>query len=254
MAHRGNQTVAPENTLPALKSAVSLEIDVIETDIHLTKDKELILFHDDKLDRTTNLKGFIIDFNLNELKEADLGYHFSLDSGKTYPFRGKGLSVISLREAFEEFPNTNFNLDIKNLEPVMPKLLAKLIIEYNRTQSVIVGSFHHNQIHRFRKLLPAVATSASPPEVKKFLIFNKLRLAKILIPQYHAFQVPIIHNNTKIVTENFVKIAHSKNIAVHVWTINKRQDMEWLIEIKVDGIFTDKPEVLIDLLKIKRLI
>jgi glycerophosphoryl diester phosphodiesterase len=254
MAHRGNQTSAPENTLPALQNAVNLKIDVIETDIHITKDKEIVLFHDDKLDRTTNLKGFIIDFNLGELKEADLGYHFSLDSGKTFPFRGKGLCVISLREAFEEFPNIKFNLDIKNTEPEVPKFLAKLITKYNRTQSVIVGSFHHNQIQRFRKLLPTAATSASPPEVKKFLIFNKLRIAKILIPQYLAFQVPIIHNDTKIITNNFVKKAHAKNIAVHVWTINNRDDMEWLIDINIDGIFTDKPEILIELLKLRSLI
>ena len=97
MAHRGDQTVSPENTLLALKNATMLEIDFIETDIRLTKDNELILFHDGTLDRTSNVSGPLRDFTLEELKDVDLGYRFTLDGGKTFPCRGKKWRVVPLK-------------------------------------------------------------------------------------------------------------------------------------------------------------
>jgi len=114
MAHRGDQTVSPENTIVSLKNAVLLEIDVVETDIRLTKDNELVLFHDETLDRTTDVRGLIIDYTLEELRTVDLGYSFTLDNGKTFPCRGKGYRIVTLREAFERFPTMKFNLDIQN--------------------------------------------------------------------------------------------------------------------------------------------
>ena len=255
MAHRGDQTVSPENSLLALKNASLLEIDFIESDIRITKDQELILFHDDTLDRTTNVSGRLIDYSLEQLeKEVDLGYRFTLDNGKTFPCRGKNWRVVTLRQAFHVFPNVRFNLDIKNAEPEAPDLLVELIKEFGREESILVGSFHHKQIERFRKLLPKVATAASPREVKNFLIRHRIRVNKFIVPKYQALQVPIQHNGTRIITPSFVKDAHMRNIAVHVWTINDRPSMEWLIGLGVDGIFTDDPWLLLETLEEKDLI
>jgi glycerophosphoryl diester phosphodiesterase len=255
MAHRGDQTVSPENSLLALKNASLLEIDYIETDIRMTKDNELILFHDSTLDRTTNISGRIIDYTLDQLLEkVDLGYSFTLDHGKTYPARGKDWRVVTLRQAFQLFPDMRFNLDIKNEEPEAPQLLVKLIKEFNRENNVLVASFHHKQITTFRKLLPHVPTAASLREVKNFLIRHKIRINKLFSPKYYALQVPIYYNGTRVVTRGFVKDAHDRNIAVHVWTINDRPSMEWLISQEVDGIFTDDPWLLLETLQEKELI
>ena len=254
MAHRGDQTVSPENTLLALKNASLLEIDFIETDIRLTKDNELILFHDETLDRTSNVSGPLQNFTLDDLKNVDLGYRFTMDGEKTFPCRGKKWRVVPLRQAFELFPGIPFNLDIKNNEPHVPKMLADIISEFNREKSVLVGSFHHLQIKKFRELLPAVATAASPKEVRNFIYRQKLRLNKLIDPEYYALQVPIQRGNTKIVTPSFVKDAHERNIAVHVWVINDRPVMEWLINLGVDGIFTDDPWLLLEALQEKNLI
>ncbi len=255
MAHRGDQTVSPENSLLALKNASLLEIDFIETDIRITKDKELILFHDETLDRTTNASGPLINFTLGELEEGvDLGYRFTLDNGKTFPCRGKNWRVVTLRQAFEVFPEMRFNLDIKNAEPEVPQLLVDLITEFKREDNVLVGSFHHNQIAKFRNLLPNAPTAASPKEVKNFIFRHKVRINRFFKTKYYALQVPIQYDGTRIVSKNFVTDAHSRNIAVHVWTINDRPSMEWLIRLGVDGIFTDDPWLLLETLQEKKLI
>ena len=255
MAHRGDQTVSPEHSLLALKNASLLEIDYIETDIRITKDHELILFHDSTLDRTTNAKGRIINYTLDQLKnEIDVGYRFTLDNGKTFPCRGKDWRVVTLKEAFQIFPDMRFNLDIKNTEPKTPSLLAELITEFSRENSVIVGSFHHDQIIRFRKLLPNIPTAASPTEVRNFLLRHKIRVNRLITPKYLVLQVPVHYNGSRVVTSGFVNDAHSRNIAVHVWTINDRPTMEWLLELGVDGIFTDDPWLLLEALQEKELI
>ncbi|MHA2021180.1 MAG: glycerophosphodiester phosphodiesterase family protein, partial [Candidatus Thorarchaeota archaeon] len=103
MGHRGDPNKAPENTMLALKVALEGGVDFLESDIRLTSDNELVLFHDDDLRRTTGKSGLVRERKLEELRQIDFGYMFTLD-GVTFPFRDKGLSVVSLREAFNEFP------------------------------------------------------------------------------------------------------------------------------------------------------
>lgn len=254
MAHRGDQTVSPENTLLALKNASLLEIDYIETDIRMTKDRELVLFHDESLERTTNASGNLINYSLEDLKEVDLGYNFTLNGGKTFPSRGKEWRIVTLRQAFDLFPHMKFNLDIKNQEPEAPQLLANIIQEYDRDDTVLVGSFHHQQIERFRKILPQVKTAASLREVKYFILRERFFLNWMMEPKFFVLQIPVRFNDKQVLTPKLVKAAHSKSIAVHVWTINDRSTMEWLINLKVDGIFTDDPWLLLEALQEKGLI
>jgi len=103
MAHRGDSGNTPENTMIALENAVEIGVDVLESDIHLTKDDEIVLFHDEDLKRTTGKEGTIRCPTLNELMEIDLGVNFTLDNGDTYPFTDNGHKIVTLREAFERF-------------------------------------------------------------------------------------------------------------------------------------------------------
>lgn len=251
MAHRGDQSAAPENTILALKSAVSLGADVLETDVRMTRDGQLVLFHDETLERTTDGKGKVSEFTLDELQQLDFGFNFTPDGGKTYPFRDMGLTVVTLEEALSKFPNVAFNLDIKDTDPQAPELLARLLREYDREESVIVASFHPRQIERFRQILPTVKTAAHPMEVRRFIMLQRLRIPTILVPRMNvfAFQVPLAYNGQQIVTKRFIERAHRKGIQVHVWTINERSTMEQLITMGVDGIFTDKPSLLVDVLR-----
>lgn len=246
MAHRGESGRTPENTMLSLESAVALDVDVLESDVRLTKDNEIVLFHDDDLSRTTGREGSIRSYTLDDILQFDLGYTFTTDNGKSFPFRGKNLKIVTLQNAFERFPDVIFNLDIKDAFPSAPSELAQLISNMDRRKSVIVASFNGVQLERFRELMPDVATSAHPGEVQKFVLNTKIGLPRIKRKdiQYRAFQVPIKSGPLTIVTRKFISKAHEHNIAVHVWTINDEPTMNYLLEMGVDGIFTDQPSLL----------
>lgn len=250
MAHRGDSAAAPENTLLSLRRAVEIGVDFLETDLRMTKDGELVLFHDETLERTTQETGPIRNKTLDELKRIDLGYNFTTDDGKSFPYRGKGHSIVTLAEAFEAFPETKFNIDIKDTDPKAPEKLAILIKEFNRESSVLVASFHDVQAFRFRKLMPEVASSACPSEISRFVFALKMRVLSLFSKkcEYEAFQVPMKYGRTQVVDSRFIRAAHDRGIAVHVWTINEREDMEELINLGVDGLFTDEPMILRDIL------
>jgi glycerophosphoryl diester phosphodiesterase len=249
------------------------------------------------LERTTNGIGKIADYTLAELKELDAGYKFQPEGSNDYPYRGKGLQILSIDEVLPRFPNVRFNIDIKSDNPEAPKLLAEKLKELNSEERVCVGSFHQQQIIRFRKYT-SVITSAGKKEVIKFLLkFFKWRkrLPKLIAEEnkpvshevirrehdgkihqeienkahfvwgvrtvkhqkmifgydlpYYSLQVPMKQSIIKIISPQFIKFAHFLGIAVHVWTINDRVVMRQLLDWGVDGIFTDKPKLLLDLLK-----
>jgi glycerophosphoryl diester phosphodiesterase len=246
MAHRGESENTPENTMLALESAASIGVDVLESDVHLTKDDEIVLFHDEDLERTTGKSGTIRSYTLDELRQIDFGYTFTPDGGATFPFRGKGHTIVTLQEAFNRFPDTIFNLDIKDTFPAAPAELAKLIVDTDRSDSVIIASFHNAQMERFRELMPNIPTSAHPGEVTRFVLNTKIGFPRINSKDIHyrAFQVPTKSGPLKVVTKKFVRKAHDYNLAVHVWTINDSPTMNHLLDLGVDGIFTDNPKLL----------
>jgi glycerophosphoryl diester phosphodiesterase len=245
MAHRGDPNQAPENSLEAMRAALQIGADSLETDVRLTKDNQLVLFHDEGLKRTTGISGSVNQRTLAELRKLDLGHSYSLD-GQTFPFRGKGFQIVTIEEAFEAFPDTKINIDMKDTNTAASEKLAKAIEEYNRHESVVIASFIPKQLERFRRILPDVATCAHPKEVRRFVIGLKLHAIRVFSShlRFRAFQVPIKYGATQVVSPKFVREAHKRNIAVHVWTINDRHTMEWLMDIEVDGIFTDEPSLM----------
>lgn len=249
MAHRGDSANFPENTMQSLKSAAEIGVDVLETDIHLTKDNEFVLFHDEDIERTTGRPGTIRERTLEELRQIDLGETFTLD-GTTYPFRGKGLHAITLTEALTAFPDIVFNIDMKDNNPEAPVLLTNLLRNHNRTDSVIVGSFHSNIVNRLHEIAPEVAIAANPSQVKRFVLGLKTRLLPLMVRSipFKAFQVPIRSGSIEVVNPRFIRAAHQRMVAVHVWTINNQDEMEALLDMGVDGIFTDKPALLREIL------
>ena len=253
MGQRGDSNTAPENTLLAIERAIEVGIDFLETDISMTKDDELVLFHDgepEDLHRVTGQTGRIRDWTLDELRELDLGYYFTQDEGKTYPYRDKDHRIITVREVFDQFPDLKINLDMKTTELQTPETLASLIKEFNREELVIIGSFHDTQISRFRQLMPGVATAASPSEVTKFLFGLKMRTLGLIVRNapYQVFQVPEKYGRIKVLDKRFITASHERGIAVHVWTINDRDKMIELTNLGVDGIFTDDTALLRDVL------
>lgn len=247
-AHRGGGGLYPENTLGAFEYSAKMGADVLELDVHATSDGALVVMHDGSVDRTTNGKGRVSEMTLAEVKKLDAGYLFTNDNGATYPFRGQGITIPTLREIFDALPAMTFNIEPKQSEPSITAPLCEMIRAHKMTEKVIVGSFRQQAIDEFRQVCPEIATSATPAEVTEFLTLSKTGLSESYNPPMQALQVPEKLNRLSVVTEDFVRNAHRKNLKVHVWTINETADMERLINLGVDGIMTDYPDRLLKLL------
>ena len=247
-AHRGGGGLFPENTIEAFEYSVDLGVDVLELDIHSTSDGKLVVLHDRTVDRTTNGQGNVSDLTLEELKKLDAGYKFTTDGGQTFPFRGRGITIPTLEEVFAAFPTMTFNIEPKQQTPSITKPLCSILREKNATGNVIVGSFRQEVLDEFRAECSEVATSASPAEASQFLAYYKTGIAASYTPPMQALQVPENVGYLNVVSKDFVEAAHKLNLKVHVWTINKPEDMQRLLDIGVDGIMTDYPDRLLNLL------
>ena len=244
VAHRGDSANYPENTLDAFLSAVSLKIDVIETDVHLTKDKKLVIWHDPTLERNTNGKGTLESHTLEDLKKLDAGYTFTKDGGKTFPFRGKGVKLCTLDEAFKACPNERFNVDLKSKEPEIVDEFIKVVRENHAESRVCGASFHLKNLKKLREKAPEILTSITTLEVIPKVLFkafysNKDFKSKII------FQVPVKQGPIKVITKRFIEKMHRKNAVIMVWTINNEEEMKKLFSLGVDTIMTDNPRLLI---------
>lgn len=248
IAHRGGAGIAPENTLYAFERALALGIDVIELDVRSTSDGELVVFHDALVDRTTDGRGQITQMTLAEAKKLNAGYNWSPDGGQTFPFRAGSIKIPTLREVFTAFPKVKFNIEPKHQTPSLVKPLCGLIREFKMSESVVVGSFNQAILDEFRGECAEVATSASPSEVSSFLAMYKTGLSEAYSPAMQAMQVPE-YAGVQILSKEFVEAAHERNLKVHVWTVNEAEDMKRLLEMGVDGIMTDYPDRLLNLLK-----
>ena len=247
VAHRGDSANFPENTLPAFKSAAELGVDCIETDVHLTRDGVCVIWHDDTLERVTADDGLVSDKTYKELMSVDAGTRFTMDEGKTFPFRGKGVTVATLDEVLKGNPYMRFNVDLKDDNIELIKEFAKVVRKNNAQDRVLGASFHHRIIKILRKIIPEIASSFSETEMRKIVILNKIGMLK-----FHgnfnadAAQVPEYDNKTKIITKSFIKNLHKKGVKVHVWTVNKKSEMLRFYNMGVDAIITDNPRLLLE--------
>jgi len=248
IAHRGGAGLWPENTLYAFERAAALGVDVIETDLRATADGELVIFHDEHVGRTTGGSGRVSALTLAELKKLDAAFNWSPDGGKTFPLRGRGVTVPTLREVFAAFPHMRFNIEPKQAEPPLAAPLCRVIREQGMADKVLVGAFSGPTLGQFRGECPEVATSASTGEVLSFITMQGAGLDNAYGPPMQALQVPVRAGALRVLTRDFVEAAHGRNLRVHAWTVNTEEEMRSLIDLGVDGIMTDYPETLLKLL------
>ena len=248
IAHRGGGGLAPENTLAAFERAASIGVDVIEIDVQSTSDGELVVLHDAAVDRTTDGSGLINSLTLEQVKKLDAGFSWTQDGGQTFPFRAGGVTIPTLREVFKAFPNLRFNIEPKHQTPSLIKPLCAILREFSMTDKVVIASFNQTILDEFRANCSEVATSASPSEVSKFLALYKTGVSQAYSPSMQALQVPE-YAGVQILSKGFVEAAHERNLKVHVWTVNEATDMQRMLDMGVDGIMTDYPDRLLNLLK-----
>lgn len=242
-AHRGGARIAPENTLYAYRNALEVGADIIELDVRSTKDNHIVALHDQTVDRTTNGTGDVNELALAELKKLDAAYRFSPDGGATFPLRGKGLTIPTLDEVFREFPDVPVNIEIKEADPGIATLLAELVRRCNREKLTLVVSSYEEPMKRFRNLSPETHTGFTPSEARRF-VFLEPEDEKTYQPPGAALQVPIRSGGIEVVTPETVARAHRHGVEVHVWTVDDENNMRRLVRMGVDGIMTDRPDLL----------
>jgi len=252
IAHQGGDGLWPGDTMYAYENAVKIGADVLEMDAHITKDGQIVLMHDEKVDRTTDGTGLIEDLTLNQLKQLDAAYQWSNDDGRTFPYRGQGIQVPTLNELFQKFPQMRYVIEIKLTQNPIDKPLCDLIRNHNMQDKVVIASFHDVAMQNFRKTCPEIATSASRGEVTKFVLLGKVFLSGLVAPHYQSIQPPYDPAeslNIPIMTRRFIREAHAKNLVVEPWTVDDPALMKKYIDWDVDGIMTDRPDLMIQVLK-----
>ena len=247
LAHRGGAELRPENTLIAFELASELEMDAIELDVNITKDNQIVVIHDYTIDRTTNGTGKVKDFTLNQLKEFDAAYWFSQDGGETFPYRGKGVTIPTLEEVFNNFSHMRINIDIKQNRPGIVDLILTSVKEYNLSEQVNIFSFYGSVIKQVRRTYPDISNAFTIAETLNFLSFVQQGRILEFDAAGDVFQLPLSRNEVFPVASEFVEAAHSLNLMVHAWIVDDKEIMEELVGLGVDGIITDRPDLFNDL-------
>ena len=240
--------IAPGDTLLFLEEAAALGVDILEMNVHMTKDGYIVLIHDATVDSTTEAAGRVDEMTLAEIKELEVGVNWTQDDGETFPYRGAGLQIPTMEEVFEALPDYPMNIEIKSESTTSGKRLCEIIKEYDRIHNVLVASSRDGALEAFRKACPEVATSANRSEVTQFVLLNYALVANPSQPDYHVHQVPEKSSGILIMRPGFVNAAQRRNLQVHVWTVDDPDDMQRYIDMGVEGILTNRPLELMDLL------
>jgi len=251
LAHQGGEREWPSNTMEAFRQALKAGCEVLDMDLHLSQDGVLVLMHDTSVDRTTNGSGAIRELTWNQLEKLDAGYSFSPD-GKTYPYRGKGLRIPRLEEVLQAFPDTRLGIEVKQAPLETAEHLARLLAQYRAESRVLLASFEQPMMNRLRQLCPQAATSATPQEVRLFVVASQLHLEGLISPSYQALQIPMQREGWQLVTPALVRAAHRRGIKVIPWTIDQPRQAEECFEAGVDGLNTNLPTAMLRLRNLKR--
>ncbi|MEG0258503.1 MAG: glycerophosphodiester phosphodiesterase [Lysinibacillus sp.] len=254
LAHRGGAHLAPEHTMPAFKLSAELGVDGFEIDIRLTKDEEILVFHDATVDRTTDGSGSIADMTLEEIQTLNHGYQFE-DLEGAHTHRDEKLGAVTLRELLEQYPNMLINIDIKDAPDtyegsLMPSKLWRLIEELGAEERVVVTSFFGEQVDRFNLYAQnRVALGAGESDIRKAITAFNSQFGHLYHPKVDVFQIPVKSGVVALDSPKFIRFLNNLNIPVHYWTINDLATMKRLLQNGAMGIVTDRPDIAMELLK-----
>ena len=228
-AHRGYSGKYPENTILAFSKAIETGCDGIELDVHLSKDGELVIIHDEAVNRTTNGNGLVGSFTLKELKALDASAGFAGVYGKN--------EIPTLREYFELIRDTDIitNIELKTGVYTYPGIEGKtlaMIDEFGLRDRIIISSFNHYSVLRFKELAPEMPCG--------FLEESWV----IQMPAYtKSYGMEYVHPIFNAVTEEFVAGCRENGIGINTWTVNTREDMLDMLEKGVNAIIGNEPEL-----------
>jgi glycerophosphoryl diester phosphodiesterase len=250
ISHQGGEDIFPSNTLHAFRSAVDLyDTDVLELDVHRTSDGHLVVLHDDTVDRTTDGEGLVKEMTLEEIQSLDAAATFSPDEDGTFPFAGQGHVIPTLDEVFTEFPDMLTNVEVKQLDPPIEDELVELIADHGMEQLVCLGSFHDAAAARLRELLPDACHYAPEDMARDYYIGTRVFWTGFAPPPVDAMALPVTSGDIEVIDPRMIEALHLEGKHLWAWTINDAPEMRRLFELGVDGIMTDRPDLLYDVME-----
>ncbi|XOV85059.1 MAG: glycerophosphodiester phosphodiesterase [bacterium] len=245
IAHQGGNLLRPGNTLMAFDHAMSLGVDVLEMDVHLSADNQLVVIHDATVERTTNGQGAVNDLTLAELQLLDAGYHWPF-TGTQRPYRSQGVFIPAFTQVLDRYPGQRLVVELKEDNPALAEALCDALVGSEREGLTLVASFHKNAMNHFRSVCPATATSASSDEVRWYVIASTLYLDRLFRAPALALQVPKERDGRLLLSQDFLKKASAVNLHVDYWTLNSLSDLRNAITSGAHGVITDRPDLMLD--------
>jgi glycerophosphoryl diester phosphodiesterase len=245
-AHRGGAKVVPEDTIEGFREGFAMGGGVVECDVHAAAEGTIVVIHDAVVDRTTDGTGPVAEKTVPELQRLDAAYRFSTDGGSTFPWRANGVKIPTLEALYEAFPDAPFNIEIKGHRSGIEEAVFRQIEAAGAMARTLVVSDNRGTISRFRRVSQGkVATASSTVELLIYWILHVLHLGALYDPPFQALQPPEKYKDIiPVVTSRFVRKAHDRGLRVDVWTIDDEPAMRRLLSYGVDGIMTDRPDVL----------
>jgi len=238
--HRGSAGTHPENTLESFRAAVASGVRYLEFDVHMTRDGEVVVAHDNHLARMCGLERTIPEMTYAELAAADAGRMFTLD-GTTFPFRDKRIRVPRLAEVLEAFRKLRMIVEVKQIAPSVVAAMLDVIDRAGMRRNVLVASEHQQPLDEVRKLAPEIPTNFSYLESGQFIQAMVGRDSDYR-PPGDAVQIPHRHESWELVTRQSVDFAHRVGVEMQVWTVNEEAEMSELLDMGVDGLISDYPQ------------
>jgi glycerophosphoryl diester phosphodiesterase len=247
--HRGAAGVLPENTLVSFARALDDGARYLELDVHTTADGQVVVIHDDTVDRTTDGSGAVARLTLTELRRLDAGYGFAGPDGG-HPMRGRGITVPTLLEVLDEFPGTPLNIEIKQGDPPAIEHIVGLLVRHGARERVLVATAEDDIMATLR---PACARASIPTnfaagEVAEFVGRVSEGRMDGYRPAGTCLQIPPAWRGIPLITAQSIDAAHAIGVEVHAWTINDRAEMTRLLALGVDGIMSDFPALARDVI------
>jgi glycerophosphoryl diester phosphodiesterase len=216
---------------------------MLEMDVRSTRDGEVVVIHDESVDRTTDGSGKVRDLFLEEIQSLDAGYNF-VDPLGDFSYRGKGVTVPRFEEVLEDLPGVRLNVETKD-DRSAPGLVDA-ILRHGAENRVLVAA----EVEGHRRAVRDYpgAWGASRRDLFRFFFLIHSPFGALYTPQCDALQIPEVYFGIRVLSRRFLQEAHKRNLPIHVWTVDDPQDMRRLLTMGVDGIQTDRPDFLADVL------
>lgn len=252
IAHGGSKKLWPENTMVAFDGSVDLGVDVLEIDMKITKDDVLVCHHDQTIDRMSDGEGDLEEYTYDELLAFNFGEGFESPDG-SFPYQEDTVRICSLEEVFDRYQDMYYTVEIKDRGERgirAGELLKALVEKYQLEERMIVACFDDEVLTAFQALKNNnIPVSTSQKEATKFVITAKTLTGVFYAPEAVALQLPMEQSSLNLTKKHVINSAHKHNMAVHYWTIDDKEDMRMLIENGADGLMTDRPDIMLELLE-----